>query len=215
MEIIYLGHSSFKLKGKDKIVITDPYDPSKVGLKFPKNEADIVTVSHSHSDHGYLDLVSGVSKVISGPGEYEIGGVSIIGYSSFHDNEKGAARGMNTIFLIEIDKVRVVHLGDLGHVLSQSLVSEIGVIDVALIPVGGVYTIDPKEAVEVASLLAPKVIIPMHYKVPGLSLSQADKMASVEDFLKLSQLKVERVSKLVVKSNENAEEQTIYVLEKK
>src|SRR4030043_2410474 len=103
MDISYLGHSSFRIKGKNASVVTDPFDSQMVGLKFPSVEADIVTVSHDHNDHNQSQLVKGVKRVVAGPGEYEIMGVSIIGIPSYHDSEKGAARGKNIIYVYKID----------------------------------------------------------------------------------------------------------------
>src|SRR3990170_913648 len=109
MEITYLGHSSFRLKASKGIVLTDPFDPDMVGLKFPKVSADLVTVSHQHEDHNRVNLVAEVKKEISGPGEYEVQGISFIGIPTYHDNEKGEKRGKNTIFVIEMDNLRILH----------------------------------------------------------------------------------------------------------
>src|SRR5512146_1997009 len=106
MEIYYLSHSSFKIKTKTATVVTDPFDPKMVGLKFSGIEAEIVTSSHEHNDHNASMLVTGTKKIISGPGEYEISGVSIMGYSSFHDNEQGSQRGKNTIYVYEAEGLR-------------------------------------------------------------------------------------------------------------
>ncbi|QQG47295.1 MAG: MBL fold metallo-hydrolase [Candidatus Woesebacteria bacterium] len=214
MEIIYLGHSCFKLKGKEKSVICDPFDPRMLNIRLPKQECDIVTISHEHQDHNFLDNVACL-RVVRDPGEYEIGGVSIVGFSSFHDNEKGEKRGKNTIYLIEIDGVRVLHLGDLGHILTDSLVSEIGVVDVLMVPVGGEFTIGPKEASEVVTKIGAKRVIPMHYKALGIS-DMFSKLSDLSDFFKLTGLKVENLAKLSIKANEeNGDEQIIYALEKK
>jgi L-ascorbate metabolism protein UlaG (beta-lactamase superfamily) len=200
MEIIYLGHSSFRISGKTTKLITDPFDPEKVGLKFPKAEADIVTVSHSHFDHNKVDLVENVRKIVDGPGEYEIGGVSIIGIHTFHDNKKGAERGKNTIYVIEIDGIKLLHLGDLGHSLTEAQKSEIGDIDVMFIPVGGVYTIDAKEAFEIVKSISPHIVIPMHYKLPDAKDGGASsKLGGVDEFLTISGLAVEKLPKLNVK----------------
>ncbi len=216
MDITYLGHSSFKLKGKSQSLITDPFNPKMVGLKFTKNDADIVTISHQHEDHNDISMIDGVRKVVEGPGEYEIGGVSIIGISSYHDNEKGALRGKNTIFVIEMDGIRLVHLGDLGHVLDKDKLTAIGVVDILFIPVGGEYTIGPKDAFEVVQALTPKIIIPMHYKVEGVSLQFAEKLLSVDDFLTLSSLKVEKSAKFSIKSDMlSTEDQFVVVMDKK
>src|SRR3990170_1220611 len=154
MDITYLGHASFKLKGKNATLITDPYG-SYIGIKFPKTSADIVTISHGHEDHANTASISDVKKVIDGPGEYELAGVSIIGISTFHDDKKGAERGRNTIYIIEMDELRVVHLGDLGHKLSEDTIEELGVVDVLMVPVGGVYTIGPTDAGEIVRDIEP------------------------------------------------------------
>ena len=122
MDIIYLGHSSFKIKGKTASVITDPFDPEMVGLKYPKNEADIVSVSHDHNDHNKIDLVSNVDMVVRTAGEYEIKGISIIGIEVDHDSSGGQERGKNIIFVFEVDGIRVAHFGDLGHKLTDKII---------------------------------------------------------------------------------------------
>ena len=126
MDIIYLGHSSFRIKGKTTSLVTDPYDSKYVGLKYPSVKADIVTVSHHHDDHDKHELVKDVWKVVDGPGEYEIKGVSIIGIRTYHDNNKGKDRGVNKMYLIEMDGIIVVHLGDLGHKLERKTIEDIG-----------------------------------------------------------------------------------------
>src|SRR5258706_1744173 len=214
MEITYLGHSAFKIKGKSISIITDPYSSDKVGLKFPKSEAEIETVSHHHKDHDFVESVAGIKKVIDGPGEYEIAGVSIIGISSFHDDKKGAERGKNTIYVIEIDNMRLVHLGDLGHKLDETQIKEIGTIDIAFIPVGGTYTIDAKVAVEVVNQIGASIIIPMHYDVVGLTLSE--KLDPVDTFLTESGLRVENLPKLNIKEGDiTSDEKHVVILEKK
>lgn len=187
MDISYLGHSCFRLKGKEATVITDPFD-AKVGFSLPKLSADIVTISHDHSDHNKPGAISGTARrekpfVIEHPGEYEISGVSVFGIRTFHDASEGSERGENTVFLIQIDGVRVAHLGDLGHPLSERQVEEIGESDVLFLPVGGVYTLDPKEAVEVISQLEPSIVIPMHYKTSRHEEKAFGKLASVDEFL--------------------------------
>jgi L-ascorbate metabolism protein UlaG (beta-lactamase superfamily) len=214
MEFVYLGHSSFRITAvssfagvKQKVsIITDPFDPEMVGLKFPANEADIVTISHEHSDHNYTQKISGIKKVVSGPGEYEIRGVSIMGFQSFHDNQSGSIRGKNTIYLIEAEGLKVLHLGDLGHKLSDDLVDKIGDVDVLMIPVGGEFTIGPKEAVEAVNKIEPFFVIPMHYKVP-LPTSQFDGLEPVESFLKESSFITENLPKFSVKKEEISDDQ--------
>jgi len=179
MEITWLGHSCFRLKGSQATVITDPYSP-ELGYKLGKATANIVTVSHQHPGHSYVEGVGGEPRVVKGPGEYEISGVLIAGISTFHDGEKGAKRGKNTAYHMEIDEVSVCHLGDLGHVLTGEQVEEIDDVDVLLLPVGGVDTINAATAAEVVRQIEPKVVIPMHYKTKALKRE----LEPVDKFLK-------------------------------
>lgn len=167
VDITWLGHSCFKLKGSHTTVITDPYSPS-LGYSLGKPTARIVTVSHQHPGHGYVQGIAGQPKVVKGPGEYEISGVLIIGIATFHDGERGEKRGKNTVYLMEIDEISVCHLGDLGHALTGEQVEEIDNVDVLLLPVGGVSTINAPVAAEVVRQLEPKAVIPMHYQTPAL-----------------------------------------------
>jgi len=164
MDISWLGHSCFGIRGKGATIITDPYSPG-LGYSLDKPTAHIVTVSHQHPGHSYVQD----TRLITGPGEYEISGVLIIGIATFHDANGGRERGKNTVYLIEIDEISVCHLGDLGHMLTTGQVEEIGNVDVLLLPVGGVSTIDASLAAKVVRQLEPKVVVPMHYKTPELS----------------------------------------------
>jgi L-ascorbate metabolism protein UlaG (beta-lactamase superfamily) len=215
MEVAFLGHSSFRIRTPQGFLVTDPFDPKMVGLKYSGVEADIVTVSHDHLDHNQYQLVKGVKRVVAGPGEYEIAGVSIIGIPSFHDDKKGETRGKNTIYIIEAEGLRLCHLGDLGHGLSQTQVEEVGQVDVLMVPVGGVYTIGPKEASQVVIDIEPKIVIPMHYATPGLNPEVFSKLFSVEDFLKEVSLPAQRLPKLSLKKEELGEESRAVVLEVK
>lgn len=179
MEISWLGYSCFRLKGKNATVITDPF-PSGLGYKLEKQTAGIVTVSHEHPNHSYVQAVSGDPKIISRPGEYEIGGVLVIGVAAFHDAEGGAKLGKNNVFVIEIDDIAVCHLGDLGQPLTASQIEEIGTVDVLLVPVGAGTTISASQAAGTVRSLEPKIVIPMHFKTPELTRD----MDSVDKFLK-------------------------------
>ncbi len=179
MEITWYGQSCFRLRDRLATVITDPYDKG-IGYTLPRVRADIVTVSHDHPDHNYVKGIKGQSKIIVGPGEYEVGGVFITGIPTFHDRKKGASRGRNTVFLFDFEGLTVCHLGDLGHVPTQSQVEALSDIDVLLIPVGAVSTINAAQAAEVISLLEPRLVIPMHYKTKALEV----KLDSVSRFLK-------------------------------
>ncbi len=179
MDISWLGHSCFRIRGTQATVITDPYSPD-LGYSLGKPTARIVTVSHQHQGHAYVQGIGGEPKVITGPGEYEISGVLIIGMATFHDGEEGRKRGKNTAYLIEVDDVSVCHLGDLGHVLTTEQVEEAGNVDVLLLPVGGISTINAPMAAEVVRQLEPKVVVPMHYKTEALKWE----LETVDRFLK-------------------------------
>jgi len=167
MEISWLGHSCFRLKGRQATVITDPFSPD-LGYSLGKPTARIVTVSHQHPGHSYIEGIGGNPKPVIGPGEYEISNVLIIGIATFHDTDRGKIRGKNTIYLIEMDEISVCHLGDLGHVLTDEQVEELGNVDVLLVPVGGVSTINASMAAEIVRQLEPRVVVPMHYKTQAL-----------------------------------------------
>ncbi|OGK14480.1 hypothetical protein A3A93_04300 [Candidatus Roizmanbacteria bacterium RIFCSPLOWO2_01_FULL_38_12] len=214
MEIKYFGHSSFFIKTKFAKIVTDPFDPQMVGLKFPKIEVDIVTVSHSHSDHNYRDNIKEGALFLDWPGEYEKNEVRIRGFSTFHDNKQGAERGENVIYKIEAEGVKVLHCGDLGHSLDEATVELIGSVDILLIPTGGVYTIGPDEAVKVVQEIEPSLVIPMHYGRPELNQATFKDLAPVENFLKEMGAKdTQKVDKLVVKKEElNPEDMKVVVL---
>jgi L-ascorbate metabolism protein UlaG (beta-lactamase superfamily) len=179
MEITYLGRSCFKIRGKQATVITDPFSP-EVGYSLGKQTADIVTVSHAHFDHSYTQGISGSPRILNRPGEYEVAGVLVIGLPSFHDREKGAERGANIIFVMEMEEVSICHLGDLGHPLSDAQVEEIGKVDVLMIPVGGVYTLNAQAAAATMRQLEPRIVLPMHYQA---GLFSAD-LEPLDNFLR-------------------------------
>ncbi len=179
MLVRWFGHSSFLIISRGKKILTDPYD-SSVGypLKFP--QVDVITVSHDHFDHSFVQAVPGYKEVMKGKCDKNYEGFYFKGIESFHDDVKGAKRGKNTIFKITVEDMSVVHLGDLGTTLSKTQIKEIGATDILMIPVGGVYTVGPKEADEIVKQLEPKIVLPMHYKTEYLKFP----LLSVEDFLK-------------------------------
>ena len=184
MKISWYGQSCFKLLVKtnigDKItIITDPFS-KEIGLTPPRGTADIVLVSHDHYDHNNVKTFSAEPFVINSPGEYDIKGVFIKGIYSFHDTSQGKERGGNTIYIIEAEDMKVCHLGDLGQKeLSDNQLEKIGDIDILMVPVGGIYTINGSEAVKIINQTEPSVVIPMHYKLPNLNI----KLNSVDKFL--------------------------------
>ncbi|MBC8511356.1 MAG: MBL fold metallo-hydrolase [Dehalococcoidia bacterium] len=163
MEITWLGHSCFRIKGKDAIVITDPCHPS-LGYTLGKLQADIVTLSHFHPGHSYSEAITSEFKEIRGPGEYELKGIFITGIATFHDSEQGNKLGRNTVYVLEMDGMTLCHMGDLGHLPASQLMEAIGDVDVLFLPVGGVSTIAGSTAAEIVRHLSPKIVIPMHYK---------------------------------------------------
>ncbi len=179
MDISWLGHSCFRIKGRQVTVITDPYSPD-LGYSLGKPTAHIVTVSHQHPGHSYVQGIGDEPRLVAGPGEYEIRDVLIIGVATFHDAEGGRGRGRNIVYLMEVDEISVCHLGDLGHVLTAEQVEEIDNVDVLLLPVGGVSTINAPKAAEVVRQLEPKVVIPMHYQTQALNWE----LEPVDRFLK-------------------------------
>jgi L-ascorbate metabolism protein UlaG (beta-lactamase superfamily) len=172
MEITWYGHAAFIITtGQGIKIITDPYKPGgSILYRSIPDEADIVTVSHDHADHNYVEGLPGKPTVIKEVGRHEVKGVVVEGVATYHDDAEGSQRGDNIIFTFSADEIRVSHLGDLGHCLSDKEVQQIGQVDVLCIPVGGFYTIGPKEATRVAGLLRPNLIFPMHVKTAKCNL---------------------------------------------
>ncbi len=197
-------------------MVIDPYYGDFVGFSAPKLDADIVCITHDHKDHSNVSSVKGpegsIPFLVQGPGEYEKSGVTIVGVSSYHDDKEGSERGKNTIYLLTIDEINVVHLGDLGQSkLTQEQIDELSSCDILLIPAGGVYTIDAKAAPAIIAALEPKIIVPMHYGLPGLKFD----LAPVDDFLKvMGKEKAEPLAKLSVSRDKLPEEPEVVVLAK-
>lgn len=213
MQLKYLGHSSFLIKTKDAKVVTDPFDPKAVGMKFPKQEADVVTFSHQHPDHNYGSGVSSEALVIDWPGESDKLGVRITGYPTFHDNDKGAQRGENIIFKIEAEEISILHCGDLGHTLTDELVDEIGDVDILLIPVGGHYTIDVADAVKVIHKIEPSIVIPMHYNHKDLDQKAHKDLTGLEEFVaKYGSAPSESLDVLTMKKEDMPEDTKLIVM---
>lgn len=215
MKIAWYGQSCFKLlvktnNGNKVTVITDPFS-KEIGLTPSRGGADIVLVSHDHYDHNNVKAVSGEPFIIDGPGEYDVKGVFIKGIYSFHDNSKGEERGVNTIYVIEAENMKVCHLGDLGQKeLSGNQLDKIGEVDILMVPVGGVYTINGSEAVQIINSIEPSIVIPMHYKVPRLNI----KLNDVDKFLEEIGVKKETVEEFSVQKKDLTEEEMKVVVMK-
>jgi L-ascorbate metabolism protein UlaG (beta-lactamase superfamily) len=182
MEITWFGHSCFRLTERGMAsVVTDPYDDS-VGYPQLRLKADIVTVSHEAPGHNNLDAVKGEKRSLTGPGEYEIGGVFITGIPTSRAESKntGSQVRSNTIYMFDYDGLTVCHLGDLDHVPTQAQIEALGAVNVALVPVGGGAGLNAAQAAEVISLIEPSIVIPMHYRTDGGSQA----LEPVSKFLK-------------------------------
>jgi len=185
MKIKWYGHSAFLITSDQGMkIIIDPYEPGAFGgqLSYGKinDQADIVITSHDHADHNHTKGLPGTPQVVKGSGSKAIKGIPIKGIPTYHDPSKGSERGPNTIFTLKLDNLQLCHLGDLGHLLSDKELAELGPVDILLIPVGGFFTIDPKEATRVVEQIKPKIVIPMHFKTEKCGFP----IAPVEDFLR-------------------------------
>src|SRR3989344_4698443 len=223
MVITYYGLSCFKIQSGDTVLAIDPYSKES-GLVPPRFESHAVLSTHDHDNHNNIEALASKEEdegafKITGPGEYEFRGITVRGIASFHDAKGGKAKGKNTIYVIEMEGMRLVHRGDYGEKELRSEVQEaLGTPDILFIPVGGNPpaggggTIDAEEAAKLLNQIEPRIIIPMHYKISGL----ADKLDGVEVFMKEMGEKVEPAEKLTIKKKDlpAAEESRIVILKK-
>ena len=207
MDITWYGHACFRLKSREGTVITDPYDKS-LGLSPPSVKADIVTVSHNAPHHNNTKIAKG-AYIIDSPGEYEINGVFVTGiHIAPAKNAKDAER--NNVFVIYLDDIATCHLGDLSHVPTQKQVEEMGNIDVLLVPVGGQNALKIAQAAEVISLIEPYIVIPMHYKLPHITVE----LDPVQKFLtEMGITKTETVETLKLTRSSLPEETQVVVMD--
>lgn len=178
MRIRWHGHACFEVSD-GVTAVTDPHDGKSIGIKKPVVSADMVLMSHNHFDHNCARIVKGEAKTIDVVGETTEKGVKIFGIETYHDEVKGDKRGSNIVYKFIMDDVIFCHLGDLGHIIDDETAEKIGKVDILFIPVGNVFTIDGKKAWQVIDKIKPKIAVPMHYRVGGLSLS----IRPVDDFL--------------------------------
>ncbi|HSV42130.1 MAG TPA: MBL fold metallo-hydrolase [Methanomassiliicoccales archaeon] len=206
MRIIWHGHSCFEIRD-GAVVVTDPHDGKSIGIKQPLIKADLVLVSHEHFDHNCTRIVKGDFHIVREPGDRVERNVTIRCVTAFHDNEMGAKRGKMNLFIFTMGGTRFCHLGDLGHMLSDEEVGRIGPVDVLFVPVGGVFTIDAVMAHDLIAKIRPRVAIPMHFRIGGLSLS----IQTVDSFIKMvPEEKVIRVGNEVELSRMELPESTEY-----
>lgn len=215
MQITYHGQSCFKIKGKLGTVVTDPFDDEAVGISMPRLAADIVTVSHQHPDHNATNKVKGGDKrdeafIVDFPGEYEVGGISVFGTKSFHDQVDGVEKGKNIIFKVLIDGLAVCHLGDLNHQLSEEQLNAIGSVDILFLPVGGPASLMAEESMKVAQAINPSIFIPMHFAGPGYPADT--RLQSLDNFLQLYGVSPEPVEKLNVERDNLPEEMQLVLI---
>ncbi|MCG3207964.1 MAG: hypothetical protein FOGNACKC_01565 [Anaerolineae bacterium] len=209
MEIIWYGHACFRLKDKNITVVTDPYDKS-LGLALPRPKADIVTVSNPAPHHNHIAGVKGEFKVVDGPGEYEIGGVFITGIRMIPPKKSDNGPSLNNIFVFYIEDLTVCHLGDMTHIPTQSQVEDLGNIDVLMVPVAGKRALSAAQAAEVISVIEPLIVIPMHYDLPGLTVT----LDPVSKFLKeMGAAKIDPIPTLKITKSTLPEETQIVLLE--
>ena len=186
LQIRWHGHACFEITN-DLTLVTDPHDGKSIGIQAPSVMGDIILVSHDHYDHNSVKSVEkDDSKVVTDDRKRTISDIEIRGVPSFHDEDMGAKRGENIIFKFIVDGIRFCHLGDLGHQIDQETVEKIGEVDVLFVPVGGTFTVDDKGAWNVIKAIKPKIIVPMHYKIGGLSLP----IAGIDPFLEQAKHKV-------------------------
>jgi len=186
IQIRWHGHSCFEITN-DLTIVTDPHDGKSIGIPAPNVMGDIILVSHDHYDHNSVKSVEKEgSKVIIDGRKRTISDVEIMGVNSFHDDEQGEKRGNNIIYKFTIDGIRFCHMGDLGHNLDDETVKKIGDVDILFVPIGGTFTIDDKQAWAVVNKIKPRIIVPMHYKIGGLSLP----IAGLDAFLDRAKNKV-------------------------
>lgn len=202
MEITWYGQSCFKIEGKENSLIIDPYDPS-IGLTLPKKlSSDILLITHEHYDHNYKQGIEGKPFIIDSAGEYELAGATITGIPAFHDKKNGEERGKVTLYIIEFEGIKICHLGDIGHDLSDDEIDKLGTVDILMIPVGGIFTISGDEAAKIIGEIDPKIVIPMHYKIPKLSIN----LEPIDKFSKKFESKTEEQDKLKIKAKDLPQE---------
>jgi L-ascorbate metabolism protein UlaG (beta-lactamase superfamily) len=213
MEITWLGHSCFRLRGRDVVVVSDPYGGDDWRLPPLSTAADVVTISNDHPHHSNAAAVRGAPRVLKGPGEYEIRGAMIWGIRTVRAPAASAAGGSrNTSFVIQFDDVTVCHLGDLGQPLTAEQLTHLKDCDVLLVPVGGHCTIDAAQAVEVVAQIEPKIVVPMHYGTEDTG--EALRLDAVERFCReMGATEVTPQGRLNVTASSLPEEATVVLLE--
>ena len=208
LQIRWHGHSCFEITN-DITLVTDPHDGKSIGIPAPSVIGDVILVSHDHYDHNKTKSVEKEdSKIVSDERKRTISNIEIKGFESFHDEARGAKRGKNIIYKFTSEGINFCHLGDLGHELDDATIQQIGDVDILFVPVGGNYTIDSDQAWKLINAIKPKITVPMHYKIEGLSLP----ITGVDPFLEKNKYKVLKVgNEIDIEKNELPKEPEIWV----
>lgn len=207
-ELRFFGHNCIRIKAREATILTDPVE-KVTGYALPKQTADIVTISHDHPGHNNLGAVKPEFRVVSGPGEYEMHDVFITGIRTYHDTAKGKERGRNTVYIFEVEGLRICHLGDLGHPLDAEQTEAMEDCDILLVPAGGGSVVTPEQAAEIVGQLGPKVVIPMQYATDAGDAA----LGGLERFCKSLGITIPAPEeKLVVKQSDLAEAMKVVVL---
>ena len=208
LQIRWHGHSCFEITN-DTPIVTDPHDGRSIGIPAPSVTADIILVSHNHYDHNSVKTVEKEnSKVITDERKRTIGTIQVSGVTAYHDTDHGAKRGKIVLYRFICDGITFCHLGDLGHELDEKTIQQIGKIDILFIPVGGTYTIDAEQAWKVIYAVKPKIIIPMHYRIEGLSIP----VAGIEPFLEKNKYRLLKVgNEIDIEKDELPKEPEVWV----
>jgi len=187
--------------------LIDPFS-KEIGLRSPKIKDDLVLITHDHYDHSNTDNMEGEVFLVNTPGEYERKGIHVRGILSYHDNQEGVERGLNTIFVIKTEEMNVCHLGDLGQdKLNEKQLDEIGDVDILMIPVGGKFTVDPKIAMQIIESIEPKIVIPMHYKSEKM-IPAYDELSTLQGFLAEAGTEATTEKNLIIKAKSDLPPET-------
>ena len=213
MEITWYGMSCFRINERGMAaVVTDPYDPEVVGLDPGKLRAEVITMSCDKPEHNYTRAVRGSAFEITGPGEYEVGGVFVTGVLINGSKKKKSSDGLrNTVYVIDYNGLTIAHLGELNSVPSQTEVEGLGEVHVALVPIGGKTSLNAAKAAEVISLLEPSIVIPMHYGMSGIQM-QLDPLSKFLKEMGLTEVETEETIK-ITSANVLPEETRVMVLD--
>jgi L-ascorbate metabolism protein UlaG (beta-lactamase superfamily) len=208
-EIRWFGHNCFRIKSREATVLMDPVG-KKTGYTVSKQTADIVTVSHEHPGHNNVAMVKPEYALINGPGEYELNNIFVTGIRTYHDKVKGAERGYNTIYELDMDGMRIAHLGDLGHTPDEQSIERIESIDILFVPAGGGPLLSPSEIAELVGTISPKMVIPMQFRT---GKGDTDR-EPVDAFCKHLGIEIPNaVDKLNVKASDLSDQMQLVVME--